>query len=129
MSPVVTLLLGIGGAALTAFVTAFLVRKRTAAEASNLGADSADVLSQAAARLIPLYDSWLKAMEVRLTKAEDTAARALERESVCLSRISALQAQIDELRRQIEQPAVTTITATAITSHPAADAVIDASHE
>ena len=124
MSPLIILLLSFGGTAITATAGGLWIRNRTAAETSKLDADSADVLSQAAARLIPLYDSWLKAMETRLTKAEETAARALERESLCLARIVALQGQIDELRRQIEQPAVTTITATAVTSHPAVDPAI-----
>jgi len=115
VSAVVALLGGAG--------TAFFVRHRTHSQAENLDAGSADLLSQAAARLIPFYDASLKAMEVRLTeamerltKAEATAQAALARESICLARTDAMQLQIDDLRRQIMAPHTTTTTTTATTS-------------
>jgi len=121
--PLVNLLIGALVTGAAAWLTAFLVRKRTTAEASSLDAGAADLLSQAAARLIPFYDASLKAMEarltealVRLTKAEATAEAALARESICLSRTDAMQLQIDDLRRQIMAPHTTTTTTTAVTS-------------
>lgn len=100
-SALVNLIIGGVVASVVAWVTAITVRKRTVAETSNLDAGSADVLSQAAARLIPLYDSWLKAMEIRLTKAEEGTAIAMAREASCLARLNEMQLQIDELRRQV----------------------------
>lgn len=101
MSPIVNLLLGGGVAGLVALVTALAVRKRTTAETSHLDADAADLLSQAAARLIPFYAGQLSAMELRLTKAEEGTALALNREASCLARLNEMQLQIDELRRQV----------------------------
>lgn len=123
MNPILTLIIGIVGSSIVTIIAGFLIRKKTAAETSHLDADSADVLSQAAARLIPLYDSWVKAMEVRLAAAEEAAKLALNREAACLVRINELQIQINDLRRQIDQPQVTTLTATTTTVHSPLDAV------
>lgn len=123
MSTALQLLLTALAAGIAAWGSAFIVRKRTTAETTHHEAGSADLLSQAAARLIPFYDASLKAMEarlneamVRLTKAEATAEAALARESACLARTDAMQLQIDDLRRQIMSPHTTTTTTTAVTS-------------
>ena len=100
-SQLVNLLIGIAIATGAAVITALAVRKRTTAETSHLDADAADLLSQAAARLIPFYDGQLKAMEVRLTKAEANTELALSREANCLNRLNQMQVQIDDLRRQL----------------------------
>lgn len=115
MTPLVSVFVGILGSLIISGSTAFFIRKKTLAETENLGADSAATLSQAAATLIPLYDTWVKSMETRLVKAEAAALAALARESACLIRIEALQHQIDELRAHIEHPQIITTTTVATT--------------
>lgn len=107
-SQALNLIIGALAAFFASAGAAWFVRRKTRAETSHLDADSADVLSQAAARLIPLYDSWVKEMEKRLTRAQETAELAISSEKECKSRINDmqeqnnnLQMQIDDLRRQL----------------------------
>jgi hypothetical protein len=109
MSQFTALIIGALSASTVALIGVVAARSRTRAETQHLGADSADLISQAATRLIPFYDAQLKMMEVRLSKAEtdsasaaDSAARALAREAACLSRMNEMQIQLDQLRRDLD---------------------------
>ena len=94
-----TLLLAVAGAigaGLAALVAGLFVRRRTSAEA-------ADIITQAAERLVKRYESHMADLERRLEDVERewAACKGLRQEDRLL--LEQQVVQIDELRRQVER--------------------------
>lgn len=79
-------LFGLAGAVLPVSVGAFLIRRKTKAETAN-------ILTEAAARLIVAYEQRIADLEKRLDKSEDN-------EKACLRRVMELEAKIETLTSQ-----------------------------
>jgi len=79
-------LFGLAGAVLPVSVGAFLIRRKTKAETAN-------ILTEAAARLIVAYEQRIADLEKRLDKSEHD-------EKACLQRVMELEAKIETLTSQ-----------------------------
>ena len=84
-----TLLLGLLGASVPVVLGHLAVRRRT-------GAETADLITQAAERLVARY-------ETRISQLEDEVRATKFAEAECKAAMSAMAAEIDVLRRQIKE--------------------------
>ncbi len=95
-------LIGALGAAIPALLSAWFVRRKTKAE-------TADIITGAAGRLV-------EQLERRITDLESRLSRSESREAAALVIIAELRAEISTLRRHVDANPHTPITTTTITS-------------
>ncbi len=116
MSPVWTILASVLVSSAGVSLAAFLTRRKTSAEVSRTDAETADLVSQGAMRLVPYYEARLAAQQADINDLKQRVAKAETSEARCLVRLEALQTQLDELRAAISKPPPTvTVTTTQVT--------------
>ena len=135
MSELAVALVGMAGLALGGVATAWVVRRRTSAEAKHLDADAAKTITEAAGRLVEMvetdysrrltdFEGRLHAMSAELSRAQAEAGVAREGEKRCADRLAVVEGELAMLKAQLASLTTTTRTVQTTVVEPHAPPVV-----